>query len=243
MTQIVGYFDAAGDNASGDAVTVGGCVFTARSSSRLKRDWRTVLDPVNIEVFHMTDFLAGRKAFAEWRGRTGEQGRVVRDLARVIKRHAHFAPASTVMLKDWEELNNEYRLKECRATPYAIAAISVISKTLQWIKREHPNDEVKQFTFEEGDRNQGDFTWFVDFVVSKARKTLMPVRPVFEAKSVAQLQAADLMLWEQRNVVVKRLRGEMVEVRESLKILLPFAESWGLMNRARIQEWAERLDA
>ena len=80
------------------------------------------------------------------------------------------------------------------------------------------------------------------YVVSKARKTLAPVLPVFMDKRIDQLQAADLVLWEQRNVVVRRLQGRPTGLRESLRILIQVKQEWGMMQRDQLVEWAERLD-
>jgi hypothetical protein len=67
MAMQTGHFDAAGDNAAPDAVTVGGYMSPVRNWSRFRRDWRKVLDPIGIGEFHMTDFIAGEGDFKAWK--------------------------------------------------------------------------------------------------------------------------------------------------------------------------------
>ena len=91
MAFLTGYFDASGDNADTDAVTVGGYMAPVRSWSRFHRDWRKILDPLNIDVFHLTDFIAGRKEFYDWKDQPAKQMALLRRLAKTIRAHAHFS--------------------------------------------------------------------------------------------------------------------------------------------------------
>ena len=168
-----------------------------RNWSRFRRDWRKVLDPLGIGEFHMTDFIAGERDFKAWKDKPERQMQVVKRLIAVIKRHSHFSPATTILLRDWNVLNEKYRLKECRATPYAIASVGVINKSIQWIRKEHPHEALREFVFEHGDRGQGDLMFIMDQVRKRAPE-LAGIFPQFKPKSLEPLQACDLAAWEQR---------------------------------------------
>jgi hypothetical protein len=169
MALLIGYFDAAGYNRGARAVTVGDYVAPARSWSRFRRDWRNVLNPLGIEIFHMTDFMAGQGDFVGWKQKPIAQDALLNKLARVTVRHAHFCPSTTVLLDDWRAVNQEYALKECHATPYALAAFKVISKSIDWIGKEHAHDTLHEFVFEDGDAGRGDLLHFVNWVRGRPR--------------------------------------------------------------------------
>ncbi len=90
MAMLIGYYDAAGDNRGDHAVTVGGYLSPVRSWSRFRRDWRKILDPLGIGVFHMTDFIAGEGDFTEWKSKPIQQMAVLKKLARVHRQALPF---------------------------------------------------------------------------------------------------------------------------------------------------------
>jgi hypothetical protein len=242
MATLTGYFDAAGDNSGRYAVTVGGYVAPVRNWSRYQRDWRKVLDPLGIDVFHMTDFMAGQGDFEAWRGKPEKQMAVLMRLAKVIVRHAHFSSATTVVLDDWRAANTHYTLKECHATPYCLAAFSSLSKAIKWIGRERGKDLISEFVFEEGDSGFGDLLQFMNW----ARKAVRPgaldcVYPIPKPKTLEPLQAADFTAWEQRYVAAKRSAGEIPEFRPSLRALMTVRNDWGVIDGPKLVEYCEWL--
>ena len=242
MAMLTGYFDAAGDNNARHAITVGGYLAPARSWSRFRRDWQRVLDESEISIFHMTDFMAGRGPFEKWRGRLDAQATLLGRLAGVIERHVHFSPATTVLLDDWRAVNRDYRLKECKATPYCLAAFKVIDKSIQWIKREHPHDSLDRFVFEEGDTGFGDLRAWMDWVREVAPSgSLDAIYPVSRSKALQPLQAADFAAWEQRYAAVKRVQALELDYRPSMASLLKVKHQWGVTSRDNIVEISERF--
>ena len=242
MAMLTGYFDAAGDNSDKYAVTVGGYVAPAHSWRRFRRDWRKVLDSLNITDFHMTDFVACRGDFSEWKGREGEQMAVLVLLSKVIVRNAHYSPASTVLLEDWRTVNREYTLKECHATPYCLAAFSSIDKAVRWIGRERGNETIKEFAFEQGDTGFGDLLHFMTWMrKAVAPGTLDSIHPVPKPKSLEPLQAADFAAWEQRYVASRRLTGQLGSIRDSLRELMKVKNDWGVIDQPKLLEYCEWL--
>jgi hypothetical protein len=162
-------------------------------------------------------------------------------LVKVVRRNAHFSPATTIILKDWHALNEKYRLKECHATPYAIASVGVINKSIQWLKRDHPHDSLTEFVFEEGDNLQGDLMFFMDHV-RKRIPDLSGIYPQFKSKSLEPLQACDFVAWEQRAVVKKRLANRYDQVRDSLRALIGLRKDWGVSDQRTLEDWIKDMD-
>jgi hypothetical protein len=241
MAMLTGYFDAAGDNSGQHAVTVGGYIAPVRSWSRFRRDWRRELGPHGISEFHMTDFIAGEKEFAQWKDRPVEQMALLRKLARVIRAHAHYSPATTVLLDDWRVVNKDYMLKEYSVTPYAIAAYSTIVKAIKWVGLERRADTFLEFVFEDGDTGRGDFLRFMDWTREATRNKIDPAYPVFKPKSLEPIQAADFVCWEQRYVATKKALGNYTALRDSLAVLLKVDHSWGLIHRTKLIEYCDWL--
>ena len=84
--------------------------------------------------------------------------------------------------------HEKYRLKECHATPYAIASVGVINKSIQWLKRDHPHDSLAEFVFEEGDNLQGDlmFLWITSAKNPRLERNLPPIQ-IQEFRAVASV--------------------------------------------------------
>jgi hypothetical protein len=165
----------------------------------------------------------------------------LKSLAKLVRRNAHFSPATTIVLKDWHELNRKYRLKECHATPYAIASVGVINKSIQWLKRDHPHDVLTEFVFEQGDNLQGDLMFFMDLVRRRV-PNLAGIYPQFKPKSLEPLQACDFVAWEQRDVVKKKLENRYERIRESLQELFTLKRDWGVSDKGTLEAWINDME-
>jgi hypothetical protein len=121
---LASYFDAAGYEGGPHAVTVGGFVGDLRAWSRLSLQWPATLKAHGISTnFRMTAFVNGSKGFERFRGQPDLQATVLRELVELICRNTRHSFGTTVLSKDWEEVNREYRLKECHCTPYGGSSI------------------------------------------------------------------------------------------------------------------------
>jgi hypothetical protein len=148
-----------------------------------------------------------------------------------------------VPIKDWKDVDGEYRLKECHCTPYAIASFAVINKAIRWIGKN--KERFTEFVFEEGDAGRKDFEWLVNNIVDRDPERMNSLRPRFDLKALPPLQSADLAVWEQRNFVREKLEGALAaktydDLRPSLRRLVERPNDWAVMPRDRIAQWAER---
>ena len=235
-----GYFDGAGDRSGATAQTVGGFVAPAASWRKFSRDWLKALNAEGVSVFHMTDLMAGAGAFADWRGDARRKQRVLQQLVSIIRRHVHFAAASTVLLEDWNALNEQYAMKECHVSPFGLASFSVINKCILWCGRNRPEDEFLP-VFEKGDADRGDRDHLVSWVRALGKPVLDSIRVDEESKSCPPLQAADLAAWEHRYTVAAVATGTLNEISASMKELLRLESSYGVIKEAELAEHRARL--
>jgi hypothetical protein len=235
MNWLTGYYDATGHPDGKHALAVGGYVSSVPAWRRFESAWRRVLDSAGIETFHMADFMACAGEFRSWRGRESEQSTLLLRLAKVTKRHVRRSFSEMLILDAWKDVNLTYALKESRCTPYAICGFFVIHKTMMWLAgRERPC--MARFFFEDGDKHKGDFIWFMDEVVRLNKNIFQGVRPHFEPKTVAPLQAADFVMWEQFNLAKDRLKNpeNPAAVRECFQELMTIPKDWGFIDKTML---------
>ena len=237
MLSLVGYFDAGGHQDGKDVISVGGYLSSIPAWLRFEKEWHRTLKPLGIEEFHMTDFVACQDAFKDWKGREDEQARLLLKLAKITKKHVRRSFSGTLFLADWRRANEQYSLKESHCTPYALCAFFVMDAAIRYLAHRTRNKLRARFVFEDGDKGKGDFIWMIDQVVSRNKRMFKGIKPDFQGKELAPLQAADFVLWEQLYVEKKRLRnpslGRHVS-RDSFKELLGIKRTWGLMDYASL---------
>jgi hypothetical protein len=149
-------------------LSVGGFVSDVRAWTRFEKRWREALDEAGIKHFHMTDFVSGAKGFEQYKNRPDRQAKVLAKLCHIIRKNTRKSIATTVVLDDWRTVNGDYYLKECRLSPYAIAAFAVMQKAVPWIGRARKGHTFTEFVFEQGDTGQGDFKWLIDELLRTA---------------------------------------------------------------------------
>jgi hypothetical protein len=81
----------------------------------------------------------------------------------------------------------------------------------------------------------------MDLARRKSR-VLDAVYPVLEPKSAEPLQACDLVAWEQRDIVKRRLSGDARDPREVCRRLLVIDNDLGISSVAGLRRWAVDLD-
>lgn len=240
MGVVRGYFDGAGDRAGAMAQTVGGFVAPSSNWRKLTRDWAAVLEAEDVAVFHMTDFIAARGEFASWKGDGARSQRFLRSLVKVIRRHVHFAAASTVMLDDWSRLKERYAMKECHVSPFGLASFSVIGKCILWSGKNRPADAFVP-VFERGDADRGDRDHLLAWVRKLGGPILDGVKVQEESKNSPPLQAADLAVWSHRIAVTERFSRSFSELSACMRELLMLDHSYGVIQRAQLDEHRARL--
>jgi hypothetical protein len=244
MTWLTSYCDAAGHPKGKHALAVGGYVSSVQQWLRFEKAWKRTLEKVGIEVFHMADFMACREGFENWRGREPEQAALLLKLARITKDHVRFSVSTMVMLDDWNKVNkSSYALRENRCTPYALGGFFTMHKLMNWLRRRTTNPSVK-FIFEDGDKDKGHFIWLVDCLWKLNKRQLAGVKPQFKDKTVAPLQTADFVMWEQLKLAKNRIENpeSPAALRESFELLFSIKNHWGVMDEEMLLKFCSDFD-
>jgi hypothetical protein len=129
---LTGYFDAGGHQDDKHVIAVGGYVSSVPAWLRFEKEWLQALKRAGIEEFHMTDFMACQGDFKNWQGREADQARLLLQLAKITKKHARRGFSGLLFLEDWRRANEEFFLKECRCTPYALCAFYVMDQAIRY---------------------------------------------------------------------------------------------------------------
>lgn len=217
MVSLAGYFDASGHPDQGSLLVVGGFISFENRWQAFEPRWNKVLAEAGITCFHMSEFINRKGEFIGWKQRKRE--RFLGALAQIVVETVVWNFASTVVLTDWNKINQDYKLAENNFQPYALAGWSCVQRTLGWCK-----DHVYQpplFFFEYGDKHQTqmqrrvekDFGIIARTALKKAQKDKPNELPVIE------LQTADFAAWQILNLLRHvqdgyRLRTEVSAVME-----------------------------
>jgi len=179
---LTAYFDAGGHQDDEHVIAVGGYVSSVPAWLRFEKEWFKELKRAGVGQFHMTDFMACQGDFKDWKGRKTEQAQLLLRLAKITKKHARRGFSGLLFLEDWRRANDEYLLKECRCTPYALCAFYIMDQLIRYFA--HRTREFRARTvFEEGDKGKGDFMWMLDQVVRRNKRMFRVSSPTFRAKS------------------------------------------------------------
>ncbi len=192
----------------------------------------------------MSDFMACRNGFENWKGRREEQAQLLAQLADVVKAHTRKGFATMVLLESWRRINKVYKLKESHCTPYALAGFLTMRDAMAWLSIRERNLRAR-FIFEDGDLHKGDFLWFMDQLAER-RREFAGLKPNFEPKEMTPLQGADFAMWEQVRNVKNQLenpdRDRMPILRDSLKRLMALKSKWTYTDDEGILKFCRDLD-
>lgn len=188
--RFIGYFDASG-TANTDVLVMAGYVSDAKKWDRFDHHWKAILDRESVKCFHMTDCVSGQGEYKGWDSERRRQ--FINDLAECARKYTNKRFSASVVINDYNLVDNEYELHEYVGYPYVLCGISCIGHVRAWAKR-HKLKAAPQFVFEDGDARRGNF--------SLACQQQFGVTPVFSPKKdVLRLQAADLAAWKTRHPI------------------------------------------
>ena len=232
MIWLTGYFDAGDHQDDQHVMAVGGYVSSVPAWLRFEKEWLKELRRVGIEEMHMTDFMSCQKEFTAWKGRESEQTQLLLRLATITKKHARKGFSGLLFLEDWRRANQEFLLKECRCTPYALCSFYVMDQAMRYFAHRTRVKLKARTVFEDGDKGKGDFMWMIDQVINRNKRMFRSIKPDFQGKELAPLQAADFAMWEQLYAEKRVIQKPDVPLvlRPSFQVLLGIKRQWGVMD-------------
>jgi hypothetical protein len=189
-----GFFDASGKRDQPIALAVGGYVATRKRWELFEQYWKEVLPP-EIEYFRMTEFVNNTEQFKGWRDRRPEKQALLEKLSAVLEECVEYSLGCVILLAEYDKVNATYALTECMGHPFPLAGFDTMKRLHDWSfqRKRMPALAV----FEDGDEHKGE-------LIDVAKRELPEIlRPVFQSKKLAPLQAADIAAWDLHNVTVK----------------------------------------
>jgi hypothetical protein len=196
------HFDGSGKKES-PLLIVAGYLSTRPKWKAFRRAWNEALTNPDgsIEIFHATDFEAGRGAFTAEKGWTQER----RDSVRVelvdalLGADLDVGVVCSVSPKDYEEMITGWRFERC-GTMYEYCAKGCLISAARWCQ-ENKVDQPIAYIVENGDEDQGRVqdAFTSTFRVEKNREFFRLGTLTFATKDqVMQLQAADMLAFYMR---------------------------------------------
>jgi hypothetical protein len=183
FTDYTGYFDDSGHETS-NFLVCGGLVLDVSDPNAFENDWHQAIAP--LPYLHTTDYIAGDRDFKDWKNAgLALKCHLLKKAARVIAKHALQTFSATLVMADYERINDEMVFSEVIAHPFSYCARFAAVQVSHWAKFHAMNERIK-LIFERR-TGQGE----VDAVFE--RDKIEP--PSFEGKNVCGLQAADLVAW------------------------------------------------
>ncbi len=240
FTEYSSYFDGSG-NKEMPVQVVSGFVSTANKWARFESEWNAILKDNGVSALHMTDYVAYRGEFANWRD-SARRKQFQDALTACMRRHVNKLFSSGLVIEHYNAVNRIYRLDEFVGSPFAVCGHQSLVKLYRWADRKEVNPKHLLAFFENGDKDKGDFQKWAKGLAAECGYS----EPRFLAKEKAvQFQAADYAAWKYRTVLQNAFKpGFPVEnvgrLLESLGTLKAIPRSCTGFHFASLQSFCEK---
>jgi Protein of unknown function (DUF3800) len=191
VAMFTAYFDASGTPQE-TALTMAGYVADEQKWVKFENCWQEILGRENIKSFHMTDFVSCHGEFEGWKERPAIKNRFLTDLQECARKFTNKRFSASVVISDYNAINDKFRLEEFFGRPYSFCGISCVEHVRKWATARRRVREL-MFAFEDGDKDQGN----IKTICSKRFRPR--ITAVFLPKDKClPFQAADLAAWKTR---------------------------------------------
>jgi Protein of unknown function (DUF3800) len=236
VTEFTAFLDDSGSPDEGICLGVAGFVSTKAKWASFDQDWHRILQSYDIEYFHMREYAHSIDQFKSWKGKEGKRRTFLRRLIECLNGRVHKSFASSVVLKDYNEVDALYPVHEALGQPLALCGRTCSARINNWRTRRKMVEPV-EIVFEAGSKH------FDDFKRIQARD-LQPIPRQADKKEYAALQAADLVAWENTKALTDLEKGRISgldEIRKSMEALTKIPNQWGVYVRADIVKSCELI--
>jgi hypothetical protein len=177
------YFDESGHETS-DIFGCGGLVIDAEDPLAFDSAWKQAIHPLT--YLHTADFIAGRKDFSEWHGKTSEKIDILSRAVKIISDVSFQTLSCVLLMDDYRRADQKIHFSESIAYPFALCARFCSVQVNHWAARNSIPGPVKLY-FEDRPEGLGE-------VMEVFKRDEIPT-PNFESKTTLPTQAADLIAW------------------------------------------------
>lgn len=137
FTEYSSYFDGSG-NKEMPVQVVSGFVSTANKWARFESEWNAILKDNGVSALHMTDYVAYRGEFANWRD-SARRKQFQDALTACMRRHVNKLFSSGLVIEHYNAVNRIYRLDEFVGSPFAVCGHRSLVKLYRWADRKEVN--------------------------------------------------------------------------------------------------------
>jgi hypothetical protein len=236
MSVFTAFLDESGSPDVGVCLGAAGFVSTWDKWIEFEDDWHEVLEAYDVKYFHMREYAHSTEQFRNWKGKEGKRRTFLKRLIGCLNGRVHKSFASSVVLKDYNEVDVLYPLREAVGQPLALCGRTCSARINNWRERRKIVEPV-DIVFEAGSKH------FKDFKRIQARD-LQPIPREEDKKKYGALQAADLVAWENTKALTDlekgRIRG-LDEIRRSLAALIRIPNHWGVYERDDLLKMCELI--
>ena len=223
------YFDDSGPLAKqSPAFVVAGYVADVDQWHRFEHEWNEILASVPGKRFHMTDFAHSLGEFASFKGKAWDRKRLMERLVGMIRVRARFSFSCAVSPEDYWNVDDKYLLSEHLGNPYSFCSRHCLGRVRQWAKKYGHSESEIEYIFEQGTAGKGELMQVME-------RDGFP-SPIFRGKECAQLQATDLLAWEQLKALRLARAGKLYTFRRSFAELQKIPNNWGIYPKDKLEE-------
>ncbi len=198
MAVFSAHFDESGTPEDPHRVlTVAGCVSSVEKWKRFETAWRKIIHDAGLPdgtVFHMNRFARNLPPYDQFKGQSKQKAALISSLVQCVKRHINKAFSVTVVLKDWERINQRYHAASSLGYPYPFCGRTCVAEVAKWARKK--GNPPVEFFFESGAKHWRQ--------LKELLKVDNQIRAMDRSKEeMIQFQAADLLAWKNRKVMAE----------------------------------------
>lgn len=219
MAMMTAYFDESGTHGASEIITVAGYVASVEQWKKFVEPWAQSLKEVGVDYFHMTDVENMQGQFRGWDKE--KQIDFIKKHINIINSYTKFSVASSVVVKDYEELRAEGKSE---LSPYAYCFAQCFERINSWM-RGTKYQGAMSYILEKGGKGAGDVLNLNQYMEDPHLLNEYRKSPIafLEKQTTLQLQAADFITYEAwkdfTNLYQNSGRDERISFTRSLPIL------------------------
>ncbi len=236
------YFDESYSHSPAPLVyTVGGYLATDRRWRKFEKEWKAVLDSESLPPFSMKDFdNPHSKTYGTWPKE--KKITFLKTLHGIINKTYLMSFSTSVIVSDYQALSDVEKFVFGR--PHPCAAVNCLKHIAEWATEAGVIEPIL-YVFEEGTVDDKELRRLFNQTVTAEQKAHYRIRSLaFGTKELSPLQAADIVAYETRKEISRRLDSEHHrDVRASIKHLNDAKRDvWAIMDKRHFNLILSRSD-
>ncbi len=238
---MIGYFDESYNQANATnhglplVYTVAGYLAEDHKWEVFGERWQGILDKHKLPPFSMKEFVNPHsRVYGSWEQRDREI--LEKELIQIIRDTYLQSFSTSVILADYEELSDF--AKYAFGKPHGYAAINCFKHITRWADGAGIRERIWH-VFEDGAVDAGPFRSWTETIAQAEQEGYKIENVSFESKAKPQLQAADMLAWQNRKETGRRLLSpsKKARVRPWMFALHdPKRDQWFTAGRAQFKK-------